>query len=70
MDVPGGKVKTLSQERKESRSLISTAWQNALTTLLSACYLKIRVDVLLFSSLLKLALWGQPLVPSTHCTEP
>lgn len=58
------------EKGKESKSLISTAWQNVLTTTLSAHYLKIRVDVLLFPSLLKLALWGQPLVPSPPHPEP
>lgn len=58
------------EKGRESKTLIFTAWQNALTPLLSDHYLKIRVDVLLFPSLPKLALWGQPLVPSTPHPEP
>ena len=60
----------LEEKGKETKSLIFTAWQNALTALLSAHYLKIRADMLLFPSLLKLALCGQPLVPSTPRPEP
>lgn len=44
------------EKGKESESLIFTAWQNALTARFSAHYLKIRVNMLLFPSVLKLAL--------------